>query len=82
MQASVHEIKSHLSAYLHKVQAGCEVLITSHKKPVARLTPLAASAPLPAKTRAQWLNELDVFRTGLPTTPHSSVLQLRDEERY
>lgn len=40
------EAKTHLSALLDKVEAGEEVLITRHGKPVARLT-----AQTEAKTR-------------------------------
>lgn len=42
MEASVRELKTHLSEYLRQVAAGQEVVVTSHGKPVARL-----SAPLP-----------------------------------
>jgi prevent-host-death family protein len=39
MEISVRELKSRLSAYLRKVAAGEEVVVTSHGKEVARLVP-------------------------------------------
>lgn len=52
MQASIRELKAHLSEYLRQVAAGQEVVVTSHGKPVARL-----SAPLPIP---QTLEEVEV----------------------
>ena len=37
MEVSVRELKSSLSAYLRKANAGHEVVVTSRGKPVARL---------------------------------------------
>ncbi|UZD54984.1 type II toxin-antitoxin system Phd/YefM family antitoxin [Caldimonas aquatica] len=37
------EAKTHLSALLDRVEQGEEVVITKHGRPVARLTPVAAS---------------------------------------
>ena len=39
MEISVRELKSRLSEYLRKVAAGEEVVVTSHGKEVARLSP-------------------------------------------
>jgi prevent-host-death family protein len=35
----IRDLKTHLSSYLEKVQKGHTVIITSHGKPVAQLTP-------------------------------------------
>lgn len=35
----VRDLKTHLSAYLEKVQKGHTIIITSHGKPIAQLTP-------------------------------------------
>lgn len=35
----VRDLKTHLSSYLEKVQKGHTIIITSHGKPVAQLTP-------------------------------------------
>jgi prevent-host-death family protein len=37
MQISVREFKNHLSKYLKLVRGGEAVIITSHKRPIARL---------------------------------------------
>ncbi len=39
MEVSVRELKNRLSTYLRRVAAGEVVVITSHKRPVARLVP-------------------------------------------
>ena len=41
MQISVRELKNHLSKYLKLVRAGETVIITSHKRPIARLISIA-----------------------------------------
>ncbi len=43
MQVSVRELKNHLSAYLHKVQKGEPIIVTSHQVPLARLLPIPQS---------------------------------------
>ena len=37
-QVSVRDLKTHLSEWLGRVQAGEEVEVTSHRKPIARIT--------------------------------------------
>ena len=39
----VHELKSALSAVLARVQTGTEAIITSHRKPIAKIVPYAAA---------------------------------------
>lgn len=49
-QVSVRDLKTHLSEWLGRVQAGEEVEITSHRKPIARITavkPVAAAPTSP-----------------------------------
>ncbi|MCX6392536.1 MAG: type II toxin-antitoxin system prevent-host-death family antitoxin [Actinobacteria bacterium] len=41
MDVSVYEAKTHLSRLIGDVEAGREVTITRHGKPVARLVPVA-----------------------------------------
>jgi prevent-host-death family protein len=38
MQISVRELKNHLSEYLRRAQSGEEFVVTSHGRPVGRLT--------------------------------------------
>ena len=35
----IRDLKAHLSSYLEKVQKGHTIVITSHGKPIAQLTP-------------------------------------------
>jgi prevent-host-death family protein len=41
------QIKAHLSELIHEVEAGAEVVITRHGKPVARLIPDRGTGPRP-----------------------------------
>jgi prevent-host-death family protein len=43
-EIAVHMLKNSLSAILEKVQAGDEAIITSHRKPIAKI--VALNAPL------------------------------------
>jgi prevent-host-death family protein len=43
MQVSVRELKNHLSKYLHEIEKGESIIITSHQVPLARLTPILKS---------------------------------------
>ena len=46
-QVSVRDLKTHLSEWLGRGQAGEEVEITSHRKPIARITAVKPAAPAP-----------------------------------
>lgn len=43
MQVSIRELKNNLSKYLHLVQEGEDVIVTSHRKPVVSLTAMSFS---------------------------------------
>jgi prevent-host-death family protein len=45
MEASVRELKEHLSRYLRAVESGELVVITRHFRPVARLEPVRQEGP-------------------------------------
>jgi len=45
-QVSVRELKTHLSAWLARAQAGEVVEVTSHRKPIARITAVQQPAGL------------------------------------
>lgn len=71
--------KAHLSALLDKVEAGEEVVITRHGKPVAHIRP----AVTPKKSLP--LDELAAFRARMPRWRKASARLLRearDDERY
>ena len=38
-KVGIRDLKTHLSSYLEKVQKGHTIIITSHGKPIANLTP-------------------------------------------
>jgi prevent-host-death family protein len=44
IKVSVRDLKTHLSAWLGRVQAGEEVEVTSHRKPIARITAVKPTA--------------------------------------
>ena len=44
-QVSVRDLKTHLSEWLARAQAGEVVEVTSHRKPIARITAVKPSAP-------------------------------------
>lgn len=43
MEISLRDLKANLSAVVHRVAAGETAIVTSHRKPVARLVPPAPS---------------------------------------
>jgi prevent-host-death family protein len=68
------EAKAHLSELLDKVEAGEQVVITRHGKPVANISPMIAPKK-PFRSRA-------AFRARMPRLRQSSatlVRQMRDE---
>lgn len=59
MEVSVREFKSHLSSYLARAQTGEDLVVTSHKLPVARvlgITPKASQglSAMLASGEAEW----------------------------
>ncbi len=44
MEASIREVKAHLSALLRRVQAGDTVTVNVRKRPVARIVPIGSPA--------------------------------------
>lgn len=42
MEVAVRELKNHLSDYLKKAEAGEEILVTTHGKPIARISQFEA----------------------------------------
>ena len=45
-QVSVRDLKTHLSEWLGRVQAGEVVEVTSHRKPIARITAVRQTEPV------------------------------------
>ncbi|MGH7058770.1 MAG: type II toxin-antitoxin system Phd/YefM family antitoxin [Stellaceae bacterium] len=75
---SLVRAKAHLSELLDKVEAGEEVVVTRHGRPIARiLGALQPKQPLP-------LDDLAVFRASMPRLrrPSTDLLrEARDEGR-
>ena len=46
MQASIRELKAHLSEYIRQVTAGETVTISIHNRPVAQIVPIKRQATL------------------------------------
>ncbi|MGH8581882.1 MAG: type II toxin-antitoxin system Phd/YefM family antitoxin [Gammaproteobacteria bacterium] len=44
MQVTVRDLKNHLSEYLRRVQAGEEIIVTSHGRRVARFSAVAEAS--------------------------------------
>ncbi len=70
------EAKTHLSEYVARAEAGEEVIITRHNKPVAKIVPLTAEhataheiAPFVQRT----------YNTGVPLVDWTHANQLADE---
>ena len=71
------DAKTHLSSLLDKVEAGEEVLITRHGKPVARLVPEGSHLRMAADEAVQRIKTL---RTGV-RLDGLTWKELRDEGR-
>ncbi len=76
---NVAELKQKLSAYLHVVEQGEEVVITSHRRPVARLSPEPTAGWLvrESKVPAAAIRKLK----GLKRDPKASAEQYLYEDR-
>lgn len=57
--APISKLKAKLSEYLRKVEAGEEVVILSHGRPVAKIVPLKRTEDM---THEEWVQHL--IRTG------------------
>ena len=71
------EAKTHLSEYVARAEAGEEVIITRHNKPVAKLVPLNAVAALPVKEIAPFVQR--VFSSGAYLVDITKANQLAGE---
>ena len=85
MQTSIRELKTHLSTYLHRVQAGEECVITSHHQPVAKIIPIQQTNNSRFATRQQLIVELreQLGTQIMSKTPTSQlIIKQRQLERY
>lgn len=84
MTVSVRELKNGLSRYLRRAQAGEEIVVTSHGKPIGRLLgPPQAAATSDSDTMAR-LRQQSWLRPGngqpLHATPPAEVQEGTGEE--
>lgn len=76
---SLAETKAHLSAVVDSVEAGEEVVITRHGRPVARIV---AESPTRSSDPAVVLADLRAFVLGQPIQTGNTVEEMRAEDRY
>lgn len=77
------EAKTHLSEYVARAEAGEEVIITRHNKPVAKLVPLNAVATVPVKEIPRFVQR--VFNSGgflVDITKANELLAELDNEEF
>lgn len=71
------DAKTHLSEYVMRAEAGEEVIITRHNKPVAKIVPLHAKAVLPPKVIPKFVQR--TFNMGVPLVDLTKANQLAGE---
>ena len=79
MDVATRDLKDHLSEYLKRVQGGEEITITSHGKPVAKLSPPdAVIAPRPDPlANVAWIRQ--PTSTGKPLGLGANKIVLQGE---
>jgi prevent-host-death family protein len=82
---AIAEAKNNFSAMLHAVEAGEDIVLTRHGKPVARVVPAnAPSAPTRVgddTLRREAMGLLNAFRANVKPGPHLPWKELRDAGR-
>ncbi len=74
----ISELKAGLSKALERVEAGEEILVTDHNRPIARLSSVKKVPPLP-KEPVVWDFERSVLKKG-SLSSHELIRKIRDEE--
>ncbi|MGY8904969.1 MAG: type II toxin-antitoxin system Phd/YefM family antitoxin [Burkholderiales bacterium] len=77
------EVKTHLSQYVARAEAGQEVIIMRHNKPVAKLVPLNASATAPSQEVPRFVQR--VFHSGgflVDLTKANELIAELDNEEF
>lgn len=85
MKTSVRDLKTHLSACLQRVQLGEECIITLHKAPIAKITPIYIGNDTERLNKNQFIEELKNHLSSTPKGKKSLselVIQARKAERY
>jgi len=71
------EAKTHLSAYVARAEAGEELIITRHHKPVARIVPLNAATSVPERKVPRFVQR--TFNMGVPLVDLTHANKLAGE---
>ncbi len=66
MQASIRELKAHLSEYIRQVEAGGTVTVSIHNRPVAQIVPLPRHDDLSDLAKQPGISWNGGKPTGLP----------------
>lgn len=85
MHISVKNLRDHLSDYLRHVKNGEEVIITSHMKAVAKITPITDEI-IGVHSRAELIEDIALLHTKLQgvklkSTMRDTVVKARNQER-
>ena len=86
-RASVRYLKDHLSQCLLEVQRGTEIIVTSHRSPVAKLVPFSFQEEDAQETRETFFAELATLRLDLHKRVRGkplsqTIVDMRNEERF
>jgi len=81
MEVAIRELKNHLSKYIHRVQSGEELIVTSRGKPVARLMlPLVEKqVPMSEEEAIKQLETLPWVRSGSGGKPKGTRRPIQAE---
>jgi prevent-host-death family protein len=71
------DAKTHFSEYVARAEAGEEVIITRHNKPVAKIVPLHAKPVPPPKVIPRFVQR--TFNMGVPLVDLTKANQLAGE---
>lgn len=85
MHTSVKNLRDHLSDYLRHVKNGEEVIITSHMKAVAKITPITDEV-VGVHSRAELIEDIARLHSKLQgvklkSTMRETVIKARKQER-
>jgi len=80
-KVNVAMLKENLSSYLHEVQAGKEIVVTSHQRPVARVVAYDQDDLVLLQATRPVRDLMKIKGVRLPAGPSSLDLLLEDRKR-
>ena len=78
-QVGVADLKNNLSRYLRSVEAGQEIEVTDHERPIARLLPIERKSKLVIRPASRPFSEIAHKRYEPLNLPISSTELLRQD---